>query len=199
MSGKILAVVRCFIADIMYKVSGDSIKELLNKDINRNLKWDVEIKDKSNIYKLNFLLINSIEFRSIFYYRMKEYKGLCRLSRLFLSDLKTIEFGNGDIAGGLMVSHYQAVIFPKRAGKNFRVGPGVVIGRNGGDFPTIGDNVYIAANSVVIGEITIGNNCIIGAGSVVTKSVPDNSVCVGNPAKVIRNIDSDERLLNEIC
>ena len=62
------------------------------------------------------------------------------------------------------------------------MGPGVVIGRNGNDFPIIGDNVYIASNSTVIGKITIGNNVIVGAGSVVTKDITDNSIVVGNPA-----------------
>ena len=37
--------------------------------------------------------------------------------------------------------------------------------------------------------VKIGHRCIIGAGSVVTKDIPDNSVAVGNPAKVIRKVD----------
>ena len=56
----------------------------------------------------------------------------------------------------------------------------------------------MAANATVVGDIHIGSNVIIDAGSVVTKDIPDNVVVVGNPAKVIRTIDNDERLLNEI-
>jgi maltose O-acetyltransferase len=37
--------------------------------------------------------------------------------------------------------------------------------------------------------ITIGNGCVIGAGSVVTKDIPENSLAVGNPAKVIRKLN----------
>lgn len=76
------------------------------------------------------------------------------------------------------------------------MGPGVVIGRRGQKFPVIGDNVYIAANATVIGDVHIGNNVIIGAGSVVVKDIPDNSVVVGNPARIIRMINESD--YNEI-
>jgi serine acetyltransferase len=55
--------------------------------------------------------------------------------------------------------------------------------------PTIGDNVSLGANVVIIGDIVIGDNVIVGAGSVVTKSVPNNSVVVGNPARLLRQIN----------
>lgn len=54
---------------------------------------------------------------------------------------------------------------------------------------TIGDNVFIGTNALVLPGVTIGNNVIIGAGAVVTKNVPDNSVAVGVPARVIKTID----------
>ncbi len=49
----------------------------------------------------------------------------------------------------------------------------------------IGDNVFIGLKSIILPNVHIGNNVVIGAGSVVTKDIPDNSVAVGNPAKVI--------------
>ncbi len=49
----------------------------------------------------------------------------------------------------------------------------------------IGNNVFIGAQSIVLPNTTIGNHVIIGAGSVVSKNIPDNSIAVGNPAKVI--------------
>ncbi|KAB4291558.1 sugar O-acetyltransferase, partial [Bacteroides thetaiotaomicron] len=39
---------------------------------------------------------------------------------------------------------------------------------------------------VICPGVTIGNRCVIGAGSVVTKDIPDDSVAVGNPARLIR-------------
>lgn len=52
----------------------------------------------------------------------------------------------------------------------------------------IGNNVWIGGNVIVLPGIKIGDNCVIGAGSVVTKSIPNNSLAVGNPAKIIRQI-----------
>lgn len=63
---------------------------------------------------------------------------------------------------------------------------------------TIGDNVFIGNNVLLLPGVEIGNNVVIGAGAIVTKNVPDNSLAVGCPAKVIRNIDQFlEKLKNE--
>ncbi len=51
---------------------------------------------------------------------------------------------------------------------------------------TIGENVWIGGNTVILPGVTIGNNTTIGAGSVVTKSIPENCLAVGNPCKVVR-------------
>ena len=191
----ILKSVRCIIADILYWISGRPLKSVILMDIHRNLKWD-KSKDriKSNILLLHYLLLTKIEFRSIFYFRMKDHRFLVALCRMILPDAKSIELG-GEIGGGLMISHYHSVIFPKKAGSNFRVGPGAVIE---GGFPTFGNNVYVASNATVIGNINIGDNVIIGAGSLVTEDLPANGVYVGNPAKLIKHIDGNEALLNEI-
>lgn len=54
---------------------------------------------------------------------------------------------------------------------------------------TIGNNVWIGGNSVILPGITIGDNSVIGAGSVVTKNIPANVVAAGNPCKIIRKIE----------
>lgn len=53
----------------------------------------------------------------------------------------------------------------------------------------IGDFTSIGTGAVIIPNIKIGKNCIIGAGSVVNKDVPDNSIAVGVPAKVIKEVE----------
>ena len=53
---------------------------------------------------------------------------------------------------------------------------------------TIGDNVWIGGSVTILPGVTIGNNVTIGAGSVVAKDIPANTVAVGNPCKVIKNL-----------
>lgn len=52
----------------------------------------------------------------------------------------------------------------------------------------IGNNVQIGANSIVMPGVTIGNNVIIGALTLVNKDIPDNSVAVGSPVRVIKQL-----------
>lgn len=54
---------------------------------------------------------------------------------------------------------------------------------------TIGDNVWLGGNVVVLPGVTIGDNTTIGAGSVVTKDIPSNVVAAGNPCKVIKTLN----------
>lgn len=54
---------------------------------------------------------------------------------------------------------------------------------------SIGNNVHIGNNAIIMPNVKIGNNCIIGVGSIVTKDIPDNSVVVGIPARVIETIE----------
>ena len=53
----------------------------------------------------------------------------------------------------------------------------------------IGNRVWIGAGVVILPGVTIGDNSVIGAGSVVTKDVPANVVAVGNPCRVLREIN----------
>ncbi|RCJ22316.1 serine acetyltransferase [Nostoc minutum NIES-26] len=56
--------------------------------------------------------------------------------------------------------------------------------------PQIGNNVDIGSNVVIIGPVKIGDNAVIGAGSVVVKDVPQSAVVAGNPARIIRLLNS---------
>lgn len=53
---------------------------------------------------------------------------------------------------------------------------------------SIGNDCWIGGGAIILPGVSIGNNCVVGAGSVVTKDIPDNSMVVGNPAKVIKSL-----------
>lgn len=57
---------------------------------------------------------------------------------------------------------------------------------------TIGDNTLIGMGATVLNGARIGNNCLVGAGALITerKEFPDNSLIVGTPARVVRELDA---------
>lgn len=57
----------------------------------------------------------------------------------------------------------------------------------------IGKNCWIGAGAIIVPGITIGDNVVIGAGSIVTKDLPSNVVAVGNPCKVLREVNEKDR------
>lgn len=61
---------------------------------------------------------------------------------------------------------------------------------------TVGNNVWIGAGVHVMPGVTIGDHVVIGAGSVVVKDIPSNSVAVGNPCHVIREITEEDEQTN---
>ncbi len=65
---------------------------------------------------------------------------------------------------------------------------------------TLEENVWIGDGATVCKGVTIGRNSVIGAGSVVASDIPENVIAAGNPAKVIKPLDPDRKLVmrNEI-
>lgn len=58
---------------------------------------------------------------------------------------------------------------------------------------TVGNNVWIGGNVVVLPGVTIGDNAVIGGGSVVTKDIPQGVIAAGNPCRVIREITEADK------
>ena len=54
---------------------------------------------------------------------------------------------------------------------------------------TIGDEVFVGHGTIILPNVRIGSRVVVGAGSVVTRDIPENSVAVGNPARVIGTYD----------
>ena len=65
---------------------------------------------------------------------------------------------------------------------------------------TVGDNSLIGMGSTVLNKAKIGNNCLVGANALVTegKEFPDNSLIVGSPAKVKRELTDMEKKIIEL-
>lgn len=74
--------------------------------------------------------------------------------------------------------------------QDHRFGVGLITARAGflTSAVTIGSNVWIGAKATITRGVTIGDNSVIGANSVVTSDIPANSVAVGAPARIIREI-----------
>ena len=58
---------------------------------------------------------------------------------------------------------------------------------------TIGNNVWVGGNTVILPGVHIGDNVVIGAGSVVTRDIPANTIAAGNPCRVLREITEADR------
>lgn len=120
------------------------------------------------------------------------------------------DYGFNISVGDNFYANYDCIILdiaPVKIGDNVMFGPRVCIyaaghpldpeiragGLEFGRPVTIGSNVWIGGNTVINPGVTIGNNVVIGSGSVVTKDIPDNVIAVGNPCRVLRPINEDDK------
>jgi galactoside O-acetyltransferase len=115
-----------------------------------------------------------------------------------------VHFGNGVYANYNLTLVDDTFIY---VGDNTMFGPNVTIAtaghpinpelrKKGYQFNasvTIGKNCWLGAGVIVLPGVTIGDNSVIGAGSVVTKDIPANVVAVGNPCKVLREINNHDK------
>jgi serine O-acetyltransferase len=95
--------------------------------------------------------------------------------------------------GFVILNHTGIFVVAERIGDNFTTCQGVTIGNVRGSrrLPVIGDNVFIEPGAKVLGEITIGDNVVIRANSLVLTDVPSNSIAIGNPARIVPNPAAD--------
>lgn len=94
---------------------------------------------------------------------------------------------NIEVGEGLFIVHGDGVhLNCTKIGKNFTCYQGATLGANKGGIPTVGDNVTVYTNAVVVGNIHLGDSCTVAASAYMDKDVPDNAVVAGIPAKVIK-------------
>ena len=104
-------------------------------------------------------------------------------------DIENIHIGEGSNIQDGSVLHTDPGC-PLKVGKNVTVGHLVML-----HGCTIGDNSLIGIGAVILNKVKIGKNCIIGAKALITenKNIPDNSLVVGAPGKVVREVTEDEK------
>jgi serine O-acetyltransferase len=93
------------------------------------------------------------------------------------------------IGPGLVIRNPGCVfVLAESIGSNFTVSEGVTIGniRGKSRLAIIGDNVYLEPGCKILGDVTIGNNVVVRANSLVLGDIPDNSMAVGNPARITK-------------
>lgn len=135
-----------------------------------------------------YQLHNNRYFRHVFYYRIGPILSML-ISWWRPGDKYFWVPFSTKVGKGLTYAHpYSTVLNAETIGDNFSCLHCTTIGKKGpGERrPRIGNNVTVGCHVAIIGDITIGNNVTIGAGSVIVKDIPDNAVVVGNPARIIK-------------
>jgi serine O-acetyltransferase len=108
------------------------------------------------------------------------------------------------IGEGFYIGHFGTIVINEKAiiGNNCNIAHGVTIGQaNRGKlkgYPTLGNKVWIGTGSVIVGNIRIGSNVLIAPNSFVNFDVAENSLVIGNPAKIISKSNPTEGYINNI-
>jgi serine O-acetyltransferase len=124
------------------------------------------------------------------------YRSGLRLLPRFLAHLVRMLTGieihpGARIGRGFFIDHGMGVVIGETAevGENVTLNQGVTLGATSRErtkrHPTLGDDVVVGADALVLGAITIGQGSRIGAGSVVVKDVPPHATVVGTTARVV--------------
>ncbi len=122
--------------------------------------------------------------------------GMFTLARIISQHARNrtgIEIHPGATIGkGLFIDHGMGVVIGETAviGDNCLLYQGVTLGGTGKDkgkrHPTLGDNVLVGSGAKVLGPFTVGNNVKIAANAVVLSAIPDDCTAVGVPARIVK-------------
>ena len=129
------------------------------------------------------------EFRSVLYFRTADDARWIRLFawilRAVYRPMALLYIDTKRIGPGFFVNHgFGSVILAEEIGENCQIFHGVTIGYTSKGPPKIGSRVEIGAGAKVLGKITVGDDVFIGANAVVLDDVPSGMIAVGVPAQV---------------
>lgn len=163
---------------------------------------------KQNAIK-NCAIFNSIDDSD----RQKQYDFLCEMlgsvgEGVWIAKRFSCDNGKNIFIGNNFTGNFNLTILDVKEvyiGDNVMIGPNTLITTVGHPLTPkgrrqhlaqaseikIGNDVWLGGNVTILPGVTIGNNVVVGAGAVVTKDIPDNSLAVGVPAQVVREIEND--------
>lgn len=172
------------------------LKEIINSDL---FRMGGNTSRKSLF--INQLLNPAFKFICIhrkcnFYRDRNKIKYLFYRTKLYRLNIKYgFEISNeAKIGRGFKIDHRGSIVINPNAilGKNVNVTSGVLIGQqNRGKkkgAPIIGDNVWIGANTSIVGKVKIGSNVMIAPGIFINFDVPSNSIVFGNPGVIKKSL-----------
>lgn len=166
-------------------------KRIIILDVKR---WSrmFHLSNNSNLINLLLLLAIFMEFRNLYYYRIRKGNLLAGILTyfymIFYKELQTLTIRCKKCGPGLFIEHgFCTIISAESVGENCRINQQVTIGYSNDNInrPKIGNNVRITAGAKIIGGVTIGDNVTVGANAVVIKDVPENCIVVGVPAYIV--------------
>ena len=151
-------------------------------------------------------------FRYIYFLRKaSKYKKMSILGIYYRLIIRKLGYKYGfqiplttSIGEGFYIGHFGNIVINGKAkiGKNCNIAHSTTIGQaNSGrlkGYPTMGNKVWIGTGSVIVGNIRIENNVLIAPNSFVNIDVPDNSLVIGNPAKIISKENPTDGYINHI-
>lgn len=133
-------------------------------------------------------------YRIAHWFYERKYYTVARMISQWARKQTGIEIHPGAVIGkGLFIDHGMGVVIGETAiiGDNCLLYQGVTLGGTGKDkgkrHPTLKNNVLVGAGAKVLGPFTVGNNVKIAANAVVLNAIPDDCTAVGVPARVVRH------------
>jgi len=184
----------------------------MNKKLNDEIKTDIyryygghKIPLITKIFHLNPGIEYIITLRKTKYYKTKSI-FLYAFNRLKLDLLSKkylfqIPYAT-NIGSGFYIGHFGCIIVNSRVsfGSNINIAPGVTVGQtNRGPLqgvPTIGNEVWIGTNAVIVGKIIVGDDVLIAPNAYVNFNVPSHSIVIGNPGIIIHNEKATQHYIN---
>ncbi len=164
----------------------------IKEDYRLGMKLDPSVKSSLDISLFSPSFHGLMLYRFSHFFWMSNMKFLAMSFRYLNRVIYRMDIHPAaEIECGIFIDHGIGVVIGETTfiGRGTLIYHGVTLGTarimNGKRHPTVGRNVVIGANAVVLGPVTIGNGSKIGANAVVLEDVPPFATAVGNPAKII--------------